>query len=118
MPDPNIRSTAPDHGPARQSGVASFLLARWRGEVPLRAALWWDMWCVGTLVNLAAALAALLLLAWDFPNAIAAVVYFAPLPYNLLLLVSVWRSAERTPGPAALTAQLLAVLWLVLAVLV
>jgi len=107
-------SPAPLH---RRNGVAAFLLARWRGDVSLRKALWWDMAAVGTLVNLAAALIALLLLARDVSTGVGAVVYFAPLPYNLLLLVSVWRSAARTGGPQAATARLLAVLWFVLAVL-
>jgi hypothetical protein len=85
--------------------------------VLLRRALWWDLWCVGTIINLAAALAALLLLAAGVPDAVGALVFFAPLPYNILLLVSVWRSAARTPGPASLAAQLLAVAWIVLATL-
>lgn len=117
MPEPDARSTAECHGAGRQGAVAAFLLARWRGEIPLRVALWWDMWCVGTVVNLAAALAALLLLARDAPDGLGAAVYFAPLPYNLFLLVSLWRSAARTGGPAAAAARLLAGLWFVLAVL-
>ena len=107
----------PAAGAHRRAAVAAFFLARWRGMLPLRRALWWDMWCVGTVINLAAALAALLLLAADAPDAVGAAVFFSPLPYNLLLLVSVWRSAARAPGPAALTAQLLAVVWIVLATL-
>jgi hypothetical protein len=114
MPD---SSAQPAAAPRQRSAVAAFLRARWRGELPLRVALWRDMWCVGTVVNLAAALAALLLLAKGAPDAVGAAVYFSPIPYNLLLLVSVWRSAARAPGPAALAAQLLAVAWIVLATL-
>ena len=101
----------------RRSAVAAFVLARWCGELPLRRALWWDMWCVGTVVNLAAGLAALLLLAKNVPDAVGALVFFAPLPYNLLLLVSVWRSAARAPARGALGARLAAVAWLVFATL-
>jgi hypothetical protein len=110
-------SGQPAAAPRQRSALAAFLCARWRGELPLRVALWRDMWCIGTVVNLAAALAALLLLAKGAPDAVGAAVYFSPVPYNLLLLVSVWRSAARAPGPAALAAQLLAVAWIVLATL-
>jgi hypothetical protein len=101
----------------RRSAVAEFILARWRGEIPLRRALWWDMVCVGTTVNLATGLAALLLIVRDAPTAVGAAVHFSPVPYNLLLVVSVWRSAAKEPGAPALTAQLLALVWLVLATL-
>ena len=100
-----------------RSSVAGFLLSRWRGEVPLRRALWWDMWCVGSVVNLASGLLALLLIARDAPAAVGAAVFFSPLPYNLLLVASVWRSAARRPGPPALAAQLLALAWLAIATL-
>lgn len=103
--------------PPRHSAVVDFILRRWRGDIPLRRALWWDMWCVGTTVNLATGLAALLLIARDVPDALAAAVYFSPLPYNLLLVISVWRSAAAGPVQAALPAQLLAAGWLVLATL-
>ncbi|HEY9548547.1 MAG TPA: hypothetical protein VIR45_03520, partial [Kiloniellaceae bacterium] len=75
----------------------------------------WDMWLVGTTINLATSLAALLLLARDAPTALGAAVFFSPLPYNLLLLISVWRSAARTAGPGAGAAQLAAAAWIVLA---
>lgn len=106
-----------DLSTTRRPALVAFVLARWRGEVPLRVALWRDMWGVGTVVNLAAALVALLLLAKGAPDVLGAAVYFAPLPYNLLLLVSVWRSADKAPDASALAAQLLAVLWVLLAVL-
>lgn len=121
MAEKTTRSTEADDtkqaaaGTSRRPGLRSFVLARWRGEVPLRAALWWDMLCVGTTVNVVAAVAGMLLLAADLPAVIAAIVFFSPLPYNVLLLLSVWRSAERTHGPAATTAQMVSVVWIVLA---
>jgi len=99
------------------SALAGFFRARWCVEVPLGRALWWDMACIGTVVNLAAGLAGMLLLTTNLPAALGALVYFLPLPYNLLLLVSVWRSAATVPGPRAVTAQLLATTWFVLAAL-
>jgi len=102
--------------PRRGNPVATFLRARWHGEVPLRTALWWDMALVGTVVNLAAMLAALVSFARDMPDVLGTAVYFAPLPYNLLLFVSVWRSAGRAGGPQAQGARALAAAWLVLAI--
>ncbi|HEY9536705.1 MAG TPA: hypothetical protein VIS03_03850 [Kiloniellaceae bacterium] len=114
---PERRASLPAATAPRRTAIADFVLARWRGEIPLGRALWWDMGCVGTLINLATGLVALLLIARDLPDAVAAAVYFSPLPYNLLLVVSVWRSAAKTPGPSALTAQLIAAVWLVLSIL-
>ena len=116
-PEGNTRPEARSRreGKELRSALAGFFRARWCGEVPLSRALWWDMACIGTLVNLAAGLAGMLLLTTDLPVALGAFVYFSPLPYNLLLLVSAWRSAATLPGPGALTAQLLAATWFVLA---
>lgn len=111
------RRQAPAAPLRRGNPVTAFLRTRWRGEIPLRRALWWDMALVGSVVNLAAMLAALLLFARGAPDLLGAVVYFAPLPYNLLLVVSVWRSAERDGGPRAQGARIPAVAWLALAVL-
>lgn len=102
---------------AAADDLAAAVRLRWRGELPLPRALWWDMILVGSVVNLAAMLTALLLLARGAPDLLGAAVYFAPLPYNLLLTVSVWRSAERSGGQQAQAARLLALVWLVLAIL-
>jgi len=107
----------PDNDREHRSALAAFLRARWRGELPLSRALWWEMVCVGTVVNLSAGLAGLLLLASDLPTLLGAAVYFAPLPYNVLLLVSAWRSALQAPGPGAVAAQFLALARFVLAAL-
>lgn len=124
MPDKTVHSPAvndngrPPAGHHRQAPLKSFLLARWRGEVPLGVAFWWDMWCVGTTINIAAALAGMVLLAADAPTAIAAFIFFAPLPYNLLLLLSVWRSAEKAAGPGSVAARLAAAAWVILATVI
>lgn len=110
------RREAPAASPSGDP-VTAFVRARWRGEVPLRTALWWDMVLVGSVVNLAAMLAGLLLFARGAPDLLGAAVYFAPLPYNLLLVVSVWRSAGRAGGPQAQGARVLALAWLALAIL-
>jgi hypothetical protein len=72
--------------------------AVWRGELPLTT-VFWD-WAVlgGLAVNLAATIAALALAAADAPAALTVTAFLAPLPYNLLWLIGVWRSAARYPG--------------------
>ena len=71
------------------------LLRLWRGALPLGEAFW--LWGIlgGAVVNLFLSLAALLLLAMEFPPALALLVLVAPIPYNVLILVGVWRSAGR-----------------------
>src|SRR3546814_17672836 len=54
------RDARPAAAGRRRSAVEAFIVARWRGEVPLLQALWWGMWLVGTTINLATSLAALL----------------------------------------------------------
>ena len=69
----------------------------WRGELPLGRAFW--LWGVlgGFVVNLFAILAAASLLAAGAPARLAALAFAAHLPWNVVLLVGVWRSAGR-PG--------------------
>jgi hypothetical protein len=85
----------------------------WRGEIPLGRAFWEFAVLDGTLANLFTTIASLSLLAADAPAAIAVVVHFLPLPYNLLMVVAVWRSAARYGGPRlwADLARLAVLLW-------
>jgi hypothetical protein len=94
--------------------LKSFFLSRWRGEAPLPVVFWRDMIAVGTAVNIVAAMTALILLAAEMTTAIVLAVYFAPLPWNLFLFFSVWRSAENTPGSAASLAKAAAAVWVVI----
>ena len=57
----------------------------------MRELFWRDMVLMGTLINLLFTGAALALAASDLPIALAAVVHFAPLPYNIFLVAAVWR---------------------------
>lgn len=93
--------------------MTSFLVARWRGEAPLETVFWRDMMLAGTLLNVAATAAALGLFAADVPAALALPVFLVPLPWSFFLFVAVWRSAERTGGPGALTAKIVSALWLI-----
>jgi len=63
--------------------MTSFLQTRMRGEAPLETVFWRDMLAVGTVVNLAATVAALALFAAEYPAWLGLAVNFLPLPWNL-----------------------------------
>lgn len=70
----------------------------WRGELSLETAFW--LWAVlgGVIVNVATSLLFLLLLAMERPILAVLFGYGLSLPYNLVALVGVWRSAARYEG--------------------
>ena len=72
----------------------------WRGRLPLGRAFW--LWGIlgGGIVTLFSTLLALALLAAEAPAWLAMLVFAAHIPWNLVLLVGVWRSTERA-GVAA-----------------
>ena len=71
------------------------------------------MLAVGTLVNLCATFAALLMVAQGVAAHWALAVHLAPLPYNLFLLVAVWRFRQRN-----MPAMLVAAVWFALVIVV
>ncbi len=87
----------------------------WRGDLPLGHAFW--LWGVlgGGLVALFATILALALVTAGAPAWLAALVFAAHLPWNLVLLVGVWRSAGRPEvgGDTAFFARLAIAAWLV-----
>lgn len=93
-----------DHGQHVRSGYFS---RRWHGEIPSSVLLWRDMVAIGTLINVAMSVAALLLLANGAEIAVAVIVHFLPLPYNVFLVMAFWRSGQRTNVTSAI-----ALLWL------
>ncbi len=97
----------------RSSGALRFFRQRWQGQVPMRRLFWRDLLFVGSLINVFASALGLALLALDGPGWLAVVLHFAPVPYNLFLLLTVGRSPERTIG-----IELLAGLWFVAMLLV
>lgn len=98
--------------------IGSFLRSRWRGEAPLGIVFWRDMIVVGTAVNVAATLVAVILLGLGWALAPVLAVHFLPVPYNLFLFIAVWRSSGRAGGWAAQIAPLAAAVWLALTVVV
>ena len=92
----------------------SRLKALWSGQLPLREAFW--DWAVfwGLLINLAFSLLSLVVIVFARHTGAAVAIapvatslllalHLFPLPYNLLVVVSVWRSAGRTGIPLAIT---------------
>lgn len=75
--------------------------------------LWPDILGVGTVVNLAATLVALLAAIQGAHVAFVALLHFAPLPYNLFLVGALWRTPQRPAIAAGL-----ALVWLVVMLLV
>jgi hypothetical protein len=91
----------------------------WRGEMPLAGAFWEVAVLGGFVVNLAAFILTMTLVTAGAPGALAAFVHFLPLPYNVLMVVAVWRSAGNAGGSVwTVPARLVVVVWaLVLTVL-
>ncbi|MEO5755784.1 MAG: hypothetical protein ABIQ51_02905 [Mesorhizobium sp.] len=99
-------------------GVGSFFRSRWQGQVPLDRLFWRDLVLVGTAINIALSVAALILLGLKMPLALVLAVHFAPVPYNVFLTFVVWRTAEKVTGATAWMMTLGATLWLILTVVV
>jgi len=98
--------------------AARFVGRLWRGELPLSRVFWRDMLVVGTLVNVATLLLALLAFGIGAPPPIGVAVFLSPLPYNLLLFMGVWRSAARENTQWSWPAQTMAVMWVVAMLLI
>ena len=87
----------------------------WRGDLSLGRAFW--LWGIvgGGVVSLLSTLLALMIVAAGAPAWLAVPVFAAHIPWNLVLLVGVWRSAGR-PGvsrAAANIARLVILTWVV-----
>lgn len=96
------------------------LIARlWAGELSLGRTFWEFAVLYGFALNLAATLAYLSLLANDASPWLAYLVFFLPLPYDVLTLVAVWRSAARYQGPSlwADLARAAIVVWILIELL-
>lgn len=93
-------------------------LARWwSGRTPLARAFWNGAIVYGTLLNLVTTVASLAVLAAGGPAALALTVFLMALPYNIFMVVAVWRSAARYDGPPhwATLARIAVVAWALLA---
>jgi hypothetical protein len=98
------------------STIASFVQSRWRGEAPLATVFWRDTIIVGTALNVLTGLAAIVLLVSGVPAAIALLVHFSLLPWNVFLFLAVWRTAERVKPSEALFVRVATAIWFVLVI--
>ena len=96
--------------------LADFFRSRWLGQVPLDRLFWRDMVLVGTAINIASSVAALILLGLKMPLGLVLAVHFAPVPYAIFLMSAVWRTAEKIGGAKASMMMLGAALWLILTI--
>jgi hypothetical protein len=78
------------------------LRALWAGELPLGEAFWTFAIGIGLLVYLITGALFLALLTIERPWAALFVGHALSLPYNIVALVGVWRSANRYQGAAFL----------------
>jgi len=87
--------------------------ALWNGQLPLSRAFWEYAVVYAALANLCATIAAFAVLAADLPAALAVGVFLLPVPYIVVAVVGVWRSAAAYAGPRhwASLARTAAVLW-------
>ena len=77
------------------------LRSLWLGELPLGEAFWtWGL-LYGLFVNLITSGVFLALITADRPWAALLAGYAPSVPYNVLAVVGVWRSAARYEGPAS-----------------
>lgn len=74
------------------------LVPLWRGELPLGVAFWTWAVCWGIAINTATKLGFLVLLSYDRVVPAMLVNYGLTLPFNIVAMVGVWRSATRYPG--------------------
>jgi hypothetical protein len=83
----------------------------WRGELPLSRVFWTDMLVVGTIVNIAAMVAAILVFLGGAPAWLGFAVHLLPIPYNILLFMGVSRSADADQPQLAWLARAAAGAW-------
>ena len=104
-----------DDGRLRNDGdrMRSMVTRYLRGDVELGRVFWFDMLLVGTIVNLVAGAAALVIYANYASGWLALAVLLSPAPYNIGLCVSVWRSAAKSGSRWADVARFSALLWLI-----
>jgi hypothetical protein len=91
----------------------------WYGRVSLARIFWEYAIVFGSLANLVSTLAALAAFAKGAPAALGLLLHFLPAPYNLLMVVGVWRSAAKYRGTQiwAILARALILVWAAVATL-
>jgi hypothetical protein len=105
--------------PSVSPSIKHFVLALWNGQLPLARAFWLYAVIYGSLANLLGTLLSLATISAGIPGVFAAILHILPLPYNILVSVGSWRSADRYKGPPfwAALARAFVVLWAIAATL-
>jgi hypothetical protein len=87
----------------------------WLGHVPLDIAFWRFAVIYGLVLNAATSMLFMGLLVSDAGYAMLTAAFLLPIPYNLFMIVAVWRSAGRYEGPRKWVdwARFASVLWMV-----
>ena len=74
------------------------LKALWTGDFPLGQAFWYYAIAYGTIANIFAQAAAIAAVLAGLPAAVVVGLHFLPLPYVVMAVVGVWRSADKYRG--------------------
>ena len=98
--------------------LTSYFRRLWQGDLPLSRVFWTDMLVIGTLVNVATLLVAVLLFSVDAPLVYGVVLFLVHIPYSIALFIGVWRSAAREKSRWSPPAQVAAVIWLIAALVI
>jgi hypothetical protein len=96
--------------------MKNWITQLWQGEIGLARSFWEFGIAYGTLIHMAFSGVAFGAYVLEAPVWLAVVLFFAPLPYAILVVVAVWRSADRYLGPPhwAQAARISIVIWAVL----
>ena len=100
--------------------VTNLLRRLWLGDIPLTEAFWRYAVVYGLLLNLVTSFLFLILLMNEASPFVLVPAFVLPIPYNVLIVGAVWRSAERYPGPRhwAEYARAVTVVWMIALTLV
>ncbi len=79
--------------------MTTLIRSLWAGDLPLGEAFWWYAVGYGFVLNLVTSLLFLVVLVKGAGAVALVLTFLLPIPYNLLIVVAVWRSAGRYPGP-------------------
>lgn len=95
-----------------------YLRERSRDCVPIKVLLWRDMFVCGTVVNLVFLGLAIIIVQLGYPDWLAVVVFFLPMPFNIFIWAAVWRAATQIPVIAAWIARSIGTGWLAMTIIV
>ncbi len=87
----------------------------WSGEVHLNDVFWNYAIIYGLILNLTATVLIPLAFMFNWHAALIVLIFLLPIPYNILITVSVWRSAEKyeDPGHWPDYAKIITLVWFI-----